>query len=96
MLQQGEDCPSGDDSLLCGDAAENSIPRYILTATGDNGKEQTCRATENQTFVKDATTTHSVGFRHSFRDSMAVLAGMMALLVVTVIVILRRRDNDPQ
>ena len=92
----GSDCPANDNSVLCGDAAENSIPNYTITFNDDSGKEQTCRASANQGHPEENPTVHAVGYRHRFRDSMSVLAGMFALLVSAVLVILRKRDNDPQ
>ena len=35
-------------------------------------------------------------YRHSFRQSMAVLSTMLVLLVIAVVGILLKRDNDPQ
>jgi ABC-type multidrug transport system ATPase subunit/ABC-type multidrug transport system permease subunit len=93
---QGADCPANDDSALCGDAAENSIPHYLITFTDDKGKEQTCRASANQSYPPANPTAFAFPYRHRFRDSMAVLASMLFLLVGAVLVILRKRDTDPQ
>jgi len=92
----GADCPANDDSALCGDAAENSIPRYLITFTDDKGKEQTCRASARQSYPQANPTAFAFPYRHRFRDSMAVLASMLFLLVGGVLVILRKRDTDPQ
>jgi ABC-type multidrug transport system ATPase subunit/ABC-type multidrug transport system permease subunit len=91
----GDDCPANDDSALCSDAAETSIPRYLITYD-DNGTEQTCRATANQSYPHTNPTAFAVSYRHSFRESLQVLFAMLLLLMVAVIVILRRRDKDPQ
>jgi ABC-type multidrug transport system ATPase subunit/ABC-type multidrug transport system permease subunit len=93
---QGVDCPANDDSALCGDAAENSIPHYLITFTDDKGKEQTCRASANQSYPPANPTAFAIPYRHRFRDSMAVLVSMLFLLVGAVLVILRKRDTDPQ
>jgi hypothetical protein len=37
-----------------------------------------------------------VSYRHSFRDSLSILLAMLLVSVTAVIVILRRRDRDPQ
>jgi hypothetical protein len=91
----GDDCPTNDDSALCGDTAESSIPRYLITYD-DNGTEQTCRASAHQSYPRTDPTVYAVSYRHRFRDSMAVLGAMLLLSVAAVIVILRKRDNDPQ
>jgi len=41
-------------------------------------------------------TDHAIPYRHSFRDSMAVLGAMLLVLIAGVIAILRMRDSDPQ
>jgi ABC-type multidrug transport system ATPase subunit/pSer/pThr/pTyr-binding forkhead associated (FHA) protein/ABC-type multidrug transport system permease subunit len=93
--------PNGGQGLppwmaIVGDAAEGNIPSYILTAKDSTGTEQTCRSAAGGQYPSVHPTAHAVAFRHSFRDSMAVLGGMMLLMVGCVIAILRGRDKDRQ
>ncbi len=88
-------CPPGDSSDLCADPAENSIPGYLLTWK-ENGSRQACRAAPGQTIARVDPVAHPVANRHSFRYSMAVLGSMLFISISSVIVILRKRDNDPQ
>jgi ABC-type multidrug transport system ATPase subunit/ABC-type multidrug transport system permease subunit len=78
------------------DAAEGTIPRYLITFKDTSGTERTCRASADEHYSHDGSTANAVGFRHSFRASMAVMGGMLLALVAGVIVILRKRDSDPQ
>ena len=95
-LQSGADCPASEASALCGDVAENSIPGYLITFTNNSRTEQTCRASVRQAYPRINPVAHAVSYRHRFFDSMTVLGGMLFVLVTSVIVILRRRDNDSQ
>lgn len=79
-----------------GDAAEASIPDYLITFTDAAGTEHTCRASADEQYPRVNPTAHAVAYRNRFRNSMAVLVAMLLALVAAVIVILRRRDNDPQ
>ena len=79
-----------------GDAAEGSVPRYLINFTDASGAERVCRATADEKFPRVNPTAHAVAYRHRFLDSMAVLGGMLLVLVSGVIAILRSRDNDPQ
>jgi len=92
ILKPGDDCPPSTPSALCGDVAEGSIPAYLIT--DDSG--QVCRATPTQSYPAANPTSFAVRFRHRFRDSVAVLAAMQILLITAVILILLRRDHDPQ
>jgi ABC transport system ATP-binding/permease protein len=95
MPKPGDDCPANDDSDLCSDTAETSIPRYLITYN-DNGAEHTCRASAHQSYPRTNPTAFAVSYRHSFRDLLSILSTMLLVSVATVIVILRRRDRDPQ
>jgi hypothetical protein len=101
--------PVGNQSLLIvdpadsnpslnvkGDTAEGSIPEYLINFTDPSGAERTCLASADEQYPRVNPTAHAVAYRHRFRDSMGVLAAMLLTLVAAVIVILRRRDNDPQ
>jgi len=70
------------------DFAQHHIPSYVVTVKDSAGADVTrpAASTENQAIV----------YRHRFRDSMAVLCGMFVFLVAAVILILRKRDKDPQ
>ncbi|MGA2673179.1 MAG: FHA domain-containing protein [Terracidiphilus sp.] len=73
------------------DPAERAFPRYIVT----KGSDKVRPALESEYPEKDPA-SNAVPFRHEFRGLMAVLTAMLVLTVGAVIVILRRRDNDPQ
>jgi hypothetical protein len=88
-------CPPGDGSDLCADPAENSIPNYLITWK-ENGSRQICRAAPGQTIARVSPVAHAVANRHSFRYSMSVLGSMLFISITSVIVILRKRDSDPQ
>jgi ABC-type multidrug transport system ATPase subunit len=79
-----------------GDAAEGSIPAYLITFTDAGGTEHTCRASAQEQYPRTNPTAHAVSYRRRFTDSLAVLGTMLLVLVAGVIAILRKRDNDPQ
>jgi len=79
-----------------GDAAEETIPRHLLNLTDPNGTERVCRATKDEQYPQVNPTAHAVAYRHRFRTSLAVLTGMLVALVATVILVLLKRDKDPQ
>ena len=81
---------------VMGDAAEGSIPAYLITFTDPAGAEHTCRASADEQYPRLNPTAHAVSYRHSFTQSLSVLAAMLVVLVAAVIAILRKRDNDPQ
>jgi len=76
------------------DLAQHNLPSYVIPVHDDKG-EHLCPAPGNENPYKGSTST-PVKYRHSFRDSMAVLGLMLALSVAAVILILLRRDSDPQ
>jgi ABC-type multidrug transport system ATPase subunit/pSer/pThr/pTyr-binding forkhead associated (FHA) protein len=79
------------DLILKGDVAEFTIPERLITWKDKSG-EHTARAFAGET--KDSVTP--VNFRHRFRESMLVLVGMLAVLMLCVHGILLKRDSDPQ
>jgi ABC-type multidrug transport system ATPase subunit/ABC-type multidrug transport system permease subunit len=79
-----------------GDTADGTFPRYVITFTDPSGTERVCRATANEQYPRVNPTAHAVASRHSFRYSLAVLGGMLLALVATVILVLLKRDKDPQ
>jgi ABC-type multidrug transport system permease subunit len=79
-----------------GDAAENSIPAYLITFTDPFGTKHTCRASADEHYPHYGPVAQAVSHRHRFSDSVAVLCAMLLVLVAGVIAILRKRDNDPQ
>jgi ABC-type multidrug transport system ATPase subunit/ABC-type multidrug transport system permease subunit len=81
---------------IVGDPAEGNIPKYIITVKDSSGTEQTCRAVAGEQYPRVHPTAHAVSYRHRFRDSMAIMSGMLALLAIGVMAILRKRDNDQQ
>jgi ABC-type multidrug transport system ATPase subunit/predicted component of type VI protein secretion system/ABC-type multidrug transport system permease subunit len=78
------------------DAAENSIPAYLITFTDPAGNKHTCRASADEHYPHYGPVAFAVSFRHSFSDTVAILCAMLLALVAGVIAILRKRDNDPQ
>jgi ABC-type cobalamin/Fe3+-siderophores transport system ATPase subunit/ABC-type multidrug transport system permease subunit len=84
------------ESNIFADPAENSFPAYLITFTDASGTHHTCRASADEQYPRIGPTAHAVSNRHSFRDSLAVLAAMVLALVAAIIAILRKRDNDPQ
>lgn len=79
-----------------GDMAENSIPNYLISFDDVNGSAHTCRALADEAYPPANPTAHAARNRPSFRDSLAVLAGMLFFFVAVVIGVLRVRDSDPQ
>jgi hypothetical protein len=61
-----------------------------------DGGQRTSRAYQNEVKLENGDILKAVDFRHSFRDSLLVLLGMLGLAVLSVLVILRKRDSDPQ
>jgi hypothetical protein len=94
--QPTQECKGNDPSVLCGDAAEGSFPKSLITFNDEKGNEQTCRSADNQGYPLTNPTVHAVSNRHDYQYSMSVLGGMMVLLLVSVIAILRKRDGDLQ
>ena len=78
------------------DAAEGSIPAYLITFTDPVGTKHTCRASADEQYPHYGPIAHAVSNRHRFRFSAAVLCAMLVVLLAGVIAILRKRDNDPQ
>jgi hypothetical protein len=76
------------------DAAQNSFPKYVVPEHG--GALERLRAANVNEYPDKNPGADAREFRHRYRDSMAVLGGMLALLTALVIIILRRRDTDPQ
>jgi ABC-type multidrug transport system ATPase subunit len=93
-----------DPFILEGDAAELTIPHYLIAWKDANG-DHTTRAfkDEKKTIAAyqdgdknvEEKSYEPTDFRHSFRDSLEVLVGMFAALVLAVLGILLKRDSDP-
>jgi ABC-type multidrug transport system ATPase subunit/predicted component of type VI protein secretion system len=79
-----------------GDAAEMSVPAYVIEFTDAHNKQHLCRATAEEGFPLGAPIVNAEKNRHSFGTSFSVLLAMLVILVSSVIGILRKRDNDPQ
>ncbi|MFZ1086762.1 MAG: FHA domain-containing protein [Terracidiphilus sp.] len=79
-----------------GDTAEGTFPRYVINFTDPSGSERVCRATADEGYPRVNPTARAEAYRHSFRFSLAVLSGMLLALVATVILVLLKRDKDPQ
>jgi hypothetical protein len=95
--------------ILCADAAEISVPRYLITWKDSNGKETTARAFKGETKGEDGKPVSdsdlangnkkvykAVSFRHKYSTSVLVLLAMLAGLIGAVLLILLKRDKDPQ
>jgi len=95
VLRPMDECPEGDGSDLCADAAENSIPGYLMSWK-ENGSRYVCRAAPGQTITRNNTEAHAVANRHSFRYSISVLGSMLFISISSIILILQKRDSDPQ
>jgi ABC-type multidrug transport system ATPase subunit/pSer/pThr/pTyr-binding forkhead associated (FHA) protein/ABC-type multidrug transport system permease subunit len=74
-----------------GDPADRSFPKYVVKKDGDDP-----RPAFDSEYPEKNSKTAAVKFRHEPYELLQVLTGMLVLLIVTVIVILRKRDNDPQ
>ena len=83
--------PPGNSKDCPIDIAEGTFPSCVIEVN-DKGRRLIAASD------KSAPTTGStlVKFRHTYRQSMTVLASMLALSIVVVVDLLRRRDNDPQ
>ncbi len=90
-----EPAKAASKSILDGDAAELTIPNYLITWKDKDG-EHTARAYKDEQKSYEDRTYKAIDFRHKFRDSLLVLAGMFSALVLTVLGILMKRDSDPQ
>jgi ABC transport system ATP-binding/permease protein len=82
--------------LLCSDAAELSIPAYLIEWNDAGGAVHIARAFKGETKQIGSKTYKAVDFRHRFRISLSVLLGMLLALMLTVLGILLKRDRDPQ
>jgi hypothetical protein len=81
---------------ITADAAEGSIPAYLITFTDPFGTKHTCRASADEQYPHYGPIAHAVSHRHRFSYSLGVLCAMLVVLLAGVIAILRKRDNDPQ
>jgi ABC-type multidrug transport system ATPase subunit len=78
------------------DAAEMTIPAYLIEFTDPSGTDHICRASAQEQYPHLNPISHAYPNRHKFFDSLAILGAMLAALVALVIGILRSRDKDPQ
>jgi ABC-type multidrug transport system ATPase subunit len=88
--------PTSASLAIVGDAAEGTIPKYVIVAKDPSGVDQTCRAVADQSYPLANPTAFAVSNRHSVRDSMSILGLMMITLVGAAIGILKKRDSEPQ
>jgi hypothetical protein len=79
--------------LVLPDLAQETIPSYVIA---ENGSSDSLRPATNDEYPDKNPATAAVKYRRPFRDSVAVLCGMVLFLVGAVVVILVKRDNDPQ
>jgi ABC-type multidrug transport system ATPase subunit len=85
--------PSPSMAILS-DAAEGTIPKYVITAKNTQGDEETCRATADQAYPRQNPISFAVANRHSFRDSASILGLMLVVLTSMAIGILKKRDSE--
>ena len=81
---------------IVGDSAEANIPTYTITAKDSTGSNQTCRAVAGEQYPAVNPVAHAVSYRHRFHDSLAIMGSMLLALMAGVILVLRKRDSDPQ
>ncbi len=91
---------SGAIPPLNGDVAELSIPKYLMEWKDQDNHSHVARGFEGEDSKllegpAGLPAAKSQLFRHSFATSLAVLVGMVAVLVSAVLLILRKRDSDP-
>jgi ABC-type multidrug transport system ATPase subunit/pSer/pThr/pTyr-binding forkhead associated (FHA) protein len=80
--------------LMPSDIAQRNIPSYVVSVSGDKGDH--LRPALKSEYPDQNPSTQAIQYRHRYRDSIMVLGLMLFTLVTSVIVILLRRDNDPQ
>jgi len=81
--------------VLCSDAAEATLPHYLLQWQDQGGMKHISRAYRGEVKEINGERYEAENFRHRFGTSMLVLLGMFGALVLTVLGILLKRDNDP-
>ncbi|MGA9425670.1 MAG: hypothetical protein WBV33_11390, partial [Terracidiphilus sp.] len=81
---------------IVGDAADASIPRYVITGKDADGNQETCRASAKQVDALENPPAHAVENRHGFLTSIIVLCSMFLVLTTGTIGILKKRDSEPQ
>jgi ABC transport system ATP-binding/permease protein len=81
---------------IVSDAAEISIPHYVISGKNADGNIETCRASAKQVYPLENPPAHAVDNRHSFGTSMTVLCSMFLVLTTGAIGILKKRDSEPQ
>jgi ABC-type multidrug transport system ATPase subunit/pSer/pThr/pTyr-binding forkhead associated (FHA) protein len=82
--------------ILCSDVAEATIPHYVLAWRDGAGEAHISRAYRGEFKEVNGVRYEAEDFRHRFRTSILVLFGMLSGLVLTVLGILLKRDDDPQ
>jgi len=80
--------------VLLPDVAQHTLPSYVVQVNDSHGKS--LRPADEDEYPDKNPAANARKYRHSFRQSMAVLSTMLVLLVIAVVGILLKRDNDPQ
>ena len=80
--------------VLLPDVAQHTLPSYVVEVNDSHGKS--LRPADEDEYPDKNPAANARKYRHSFRQSMAVLSTMLVLLVIAVVGILLKRDNDPQ
>lgn len=78
------------------DVADGIFPHDLLKCPDADKKMEENFTSKSIEVTYNNTTYKAQRFRHRFRTSILVLTGMLIGLVVAVLGVLRKRDNDPQ
>jgi len=81
-------------TVLLPDIAQHTLPSYVVQVNDSHGKS--LRPADEDEYPDKNPAANAKKYRHSYRQSMAVMSTMLVLLVGAVIAILLKRDNDPQ
>jgi len=84
------------ETILCSDAAETVMPRYLIEWKDASGTNHAARAFQGETKIIAGRRYVAAAFRHTLWQSFAVLGGMFAGLTLLCLGVLWKRDHDPQ
>ncbi|HEY2861189.1 MAG TPA: FHA domain-containing protein [Terracidiphilus sp.] len=96
LASRAPGAPTSASLAIVSDAAEATIPKYVIVARDANGHDETCRAVADQSYPLANPTAFAVSNRHTIRYCMSILGLMLAVLTGAAIGILKKRDTEPQ